>query len=66
MKPKHPNVVVRLTGQDGNAFNVLGLCRRAARDAGLSRVEIARFMEEAMAKDYDHLLQTAMRWFTVE
>ena len=65
MTPKHPDVVVTLTGQDGNAFAVLGRCREAARDAGLSEDEIAAFMDEAMAGDYDHLLQTAMRWFEI-
>lgn len=63
MTPKHTNVSVTLTGRDGNALAILGRCRMAARDAGLSDDETAAFMEEAMAGDYDHLLQTAMRWF---
>ncbi len=65
MTPKHPDITVTLTGQDGNAFAVLGRCREAARDAGLSEDEIANFMDEAMAGNYDHLLQTAMRWFEI-
>ncbi|MFN4098447.1 MAG: hypothetical protein ACK4GT_01595 [Pararhodobacter sp.] len=65
MTPKHPDITVALTGQDGNAFAILGCCRAAARDAGLSEEEIAGFMDEAMAGDYDHLLQTAMRWFEI-
>jgi len=65
MTPKHPNITVTLTGRDGNAFAILGHCRVAARDAGLSDDEIAAFMDEAMAGDYDHLLQTAMRWFEI-
>jgi hypothetical protein len=63
MTPKHPNITVTLTGQDGNAFAVLGHCREAALDAGLPEHEITTFTDEAMAGDYDHLLQTAMRWF---
>lgn len=63
MTPKHTNVTVTLTDRDGNAFAILGRCRMAARDAGLSDNEIAAFMDEAMAGDYDYLLQTAMRWF---
>ena len=63
MTPKYSDITVTLTGQDGNAFAVLGRCRDAARDAGLSDEEIATFMNEAMAGDYDHLLQAAMRWF---
>ena len=65
MTPKHPEITVTLTGQDGNAFTVLGRCREAARNAGLSEDEIATFMDEAMAGDYDQLLQTAMRWFEI-
>ena len=65
MTPIYPDITVTITGQDGNAFAVLGRCREAARDAGLSDEEIAAFMDEAMAGDYDHLLQTAMRWFEI-
>ena len=65
MTPKRPEIIGTLTGQDGNAFAILGRCRAAARDAGLSEEEVAAFMDEAMAGDYDHLLQTAMRWFEI-
>ncbi|MBC7165713.1 MAG: hypothetical protein H5U15_12085 [Roseovarius sp.] len=65
MIPKYPDITVALTGQDGNAFAVLGRCREAAQKAGLSDDEIAAFMTEAMAGDYDQLLQTAMRWFEI-
>jgi hypothetical protein len=61
----NPEIIVTLTGQDGNAFAILGRCRAAARDAGLSDDEIAAFMDEATAGDYDHLLQTAMRLFEI-
>ena len=65
MTPRYPDITVTLTGHDGNAFAVLSRCREAARDAGLSEGEIAAFMAEAIAGDYDHLLQTAMRWFEI-
>lgn len=65
MTPKHHDIKVALTGHDGNAFTVLGRCCQAAREAGLSENEIAAFMAEATSGDYDHLLQTAMRWFEV-
>jgi hypothetical protein len=63
--PKYPHITVVLTGHDGNAFLILSRCRRSAREAGLSDGEITAFMAEATAKDYDHLLQVAMRWFEV-
>ena len=64
--------VVKLSGQDGNAFNILGLCRRAAAKAKMPKEQLDSFMKEAMAGDsvhehssYDHLLQTAMKHFDV-
>ena len=65
MTPKYPHITVALTGHDGNVFVILARCRKAAREAGLSDDEITVFIAEAVAKDYDHLLQTAMRWFEV-
>ncbi len=66
MPPKYPNITVQLTGQDSNAFMILGLCRRAAKEAGLSQQEIDAFYQEATSGDHDHLIQTAMRWFSCE
>lgn len=66
MPPKYPNITVQLTGHDSNAFMILGLCRRAAKEAGLSQQEIDAFYQEATCGDHDHLIQTAMRWFSCE
>ena len=66
MTPKHPEIIVKLVGEDGNAFAILGKCRAAMRAHGLSPDEIDAFFAEATAGDYDHLLATAMRWFDVE
>ena len=65
MKLKHPEITVELSGHDGNAFAVLGRCRQAAEAAELSDDELAAFLAEATAGDYDHLLRTAMHWFEV-
>lgn len=65
MTPKHPEIIVTLTGHDVNAFTILGRCRRAAQVTGLADDEIATFTSAAMAGDYDHLLRTAMRWFDI-
>jgi hypothetical protein len=66
MEPKYPHITVKLTGNDSNAFMVLGLCQRAARVADLPKEEIDAFREEATAGDYNQLLQTAMRWFNID
>ena len=62
----HSNVTVELSGQDGNAFAIIGRCMAAARKSGLSREEVEEFRTEAMSGDYDHLLQTCMKYFEVE
>jgi hypothetical protein len=66
MQPKHPTITVKLVGEDANAYNILGQCRKAMREAGLPKSEIELFFKEATAGNYDHLLQTAMRWFEIE
>jgi hypothetical protein len=64
--PLYPDVRVKLTGEDGNAFFILGRCQTAARKAGLSKEEMDRFDQEARSGDYDTLLQTCMKWFDVD
>lgn len=58
----YPQVpVVRLTGEDGNAFVIISRVRRAMEHAGL-REEAKRFFDEATAQlSYDNLLQFVMR-----
>ena len=63
---KYPEVQVQLTGNDGNAFAILGNCQKAARQAGLTKDQIDEFVNEAMTGDYDHLLQTCMKYFEVD
>ena len=65
-KINHPEIIVQLSGQDGNAFMILGLCKRAMERAHLPQEEIDQFMKEAMSGDYNHLLATAMTWFDIE
>ena len=62
---RFPDVTVRLVGQDGNAFMVLGLVSKALKRAGHGDA-VDEFMKEATSGDYDHLLQTCMAWVEVE
>lgn len=66
MQTKYPHITVRLTDINGNAYSVLGACRRAAERARLPQEEIDAFCTEAKSGDYDHLIQTAMRWFNID
>jgi hypothetical protein len=57
---------VKLVGEDGNAFAILGRCARAARKAGWSDERVNKVLEEMRSGDYDNLLATAMKYFEVE
>jgi hypothetical protein len=60
VKPK-----VKLVGEDGNAFMIMGLCQRAARKAGWSKEKIDAVMADMGSGDHQHLLQVAMEEFDV-
>ena len=62
---RFPEIEVELIGRDGNAWAVIGAVSQALRRAGVDKAERDEFIEEAMSGDYDHLLQTAMRWVEV-
>lgn len=66
MDVKYPDVTVQLTGEDGNAFFIIGRIRQALRRHGVPQEEIEAFCEEAMSGDYNHVLNTAMRWVEVK
>jgi hypothetical protein len=57
---------VMLSECDGNAFSILGMVTRALRDKGASKEYCDQFYVEAMSGDYDHLIQTVMRYCEVE
>lgn len=59
------NIEVKLSGEDGNAFSLIGKVKRELRRAGASNEECNKFMEEAMSGDYNNVLQTCMRWVHV-
>lgn len=64
-RPLYPEAVAHLSGEDGNAYAILARVRTALRRADVPKDETERFQREATSGDYDHLLQTAMRWVTV-
>ena len=60
-----PEIEVQLTGEDGNAFAIIGAVQREMKRQGIEKEQRDQFMNEAMSGDYNHLLQTAMKWVTV-
>lgn len=62
MAAKYPHIKVRLSGEDGNAFAILGRVTRELRRAHVPIEERKKFQAEATATDYNNVLQTVMRW----
>ncbi len=59
---RYPNVSVRLVGEDGNAFSILGRVTVAMRKGGVPREARDEFRKAATSGDYDHLLATCCEW----
>jgi hypothetical protein len=66
MNIKYPHINVELVGQDGNALSIIGRTTRAMKNAGLPLSDIEDFQTEAMSGDYNHLLQTVMKWVSTD
>lgn len=60
------NVCVKMSGEDGNAFAILGRVRKELLKAGVPAVEVKEFLREATDDDYNHLLRTVVKWVDVE
>lgn len=65
MDPKYPDIEVQLSGEDGNAFSIIGSVRQALRRANVPKEDVEAFTSEAMSDDYDNVLRTCMKWVTV-
>ena len=63
-EPKYPDVYVKLVGEDGNAFAILGRVRESLRRAG-HKEAVDEFTKEATSDDYDNLLRTVMKYVNV-
>ncbi len=53
---------VKLVGEDGNAFSILGRVRRALVAAGASREYVERYTREATKGDYSRLLAVTLEY----
>jgi hypothetical protein len=63
---KYPDVRVRLVGEDGNAYAIMGRVQSALQDAGISNKECEKYIKEATSGDYDNLLRVTMSWVTTD
>jgi len=70
---KYPEIEVEISGQNGNAFVIIGLVKKAL-EKGLAernmhpreiQAECDKFYVEATSGNYNKLLQTCIKWVTI-
>ncbi len=66
MKEPLTKPTVKLIGQDGNAFAIMGRVKQALRRAGADKEYIDKYLNEATSGDYDHLLVVSMEYVDVD
>lgn len=63
--PKYPDVLVQMTGQDGNVFFIIGRVSKALREAGHVD-QVQAFVNEVTDTDsYDAALAVVQQWVSV-
>jgi hypothetical protein len=62
IREKQPTkeIIIDLTGPDGNAFALMGYASNFAKQLGLNKEEI---INDMMSSDYEHLLQVFDKHF---
>ena len=66
MSIKYPNITVKLVGENGNAFYIIGKVTKALRRNKVGAAEISEFQTACTSGDYNNLLMTCMQWVNVE
>ena len=62
MEPICKGVKVQLSGEDGNAFFIIGRVQAAMKRKNVPPETIKAFRDEAMSGDYDNVLRTCMKY----
>lgn len=57
-------IEVKLIGEDGNAFNVLGKVVKALKRNGYEGL-VENYKKDAMSGDYDNLLKVTMEYVEI-
>ncbi|WP_458097931.1 hypothetical protein [Roseomonas sp. WA12] len=60
--PKNRGVALKIGKTDSDSCAVVNAASRALRKAGAPSAEIDIFINEALSRDYNHVLTTTMAW----
>ena len=66
MKRPLTKPTVKLIGEDGNAFSIMGRVKKALKQAGADQEYIDKYLGEATSGDYDYLLSVSMKYVDVD
>ena len=66
MKGPKTKPTVKLVGENGNAFSIMGLVKKALKQSGADKEYIDKYLNAATSGDYDHLLVVSMEYVNVE
>ena len=62
MEKQTKKVKLKLIGCDSNAFALMGAFQKQARKENWTQIEINEVLDECKQGDYNHLLQTLMKY----
>ena len=62
---RYPDCEVKLLGENGNAFYILGVVTKALKLHGASDEDIEEYKRLAMSGDYDNLLVVTLGWVVI-
>ncbi len=66
MKGPVTKPTVKLVGEDGNAFSIMGRVKKALMQAGADKEYVEKYLQEATFGDYSYLLDVSMEYVNVE
>ena len=62
-KKQPSEIILDVTGPDGNAFALMGHAMNFGKQLGFSKLAIDGIIEEMQLSDYEHLVQTFDKYF---
>lgn len=64
--PLFSNVVIDISGPQGNAYCILGTIYQVLHNAGYSKEEIDKIQKDMTSSNYEHLVDVAAKYITIK
>lgn len=63
---KYPNITVTFIGENGNVFNLIGICYMTMKEHGVSREERKAFFNEVTSQEsYEDAIIMMAKWVNI-